>query len=145
MPAKSNTPASLWEGLREEIERRRTSPRYREFLMLAEGAKASTTKLQKLAEQLHRGKPPFAWLRPTTAQPPKQLNRTKRGPYRKPQGDRIDAKLKQIFPPDGKPPATVANSDIVEAVTDTFEKDRKSGALAVPHRRSILRRAGRAK
>jgi hypothetical protein len=142
MPAKNNTPASLWEGLREEIERRRTSPRYREFLTLAEGAKASTTKLQKLAEQLHREKPPFAWLRPTTAQPPK----TKRGPYRKPQGDRIGAKLKQIFPPDGKPPASAANSEIVEAITDAFEKDHpKSGALAVPSPRSILRRAGRAK
>jgi hypothetical protein len=76
-------------------------------------------------------------------EPPKR--RRKRGEYHKPQGDRIDAKLKQLFPPDGKPPTTTVNSDIYQAVEKEFKNEPKGNALGIPSRRSILRRAGRSK
>jgi hypothetical protein len=61
----------------------------------------------------------------------------KRGPYHKPERDRIDSELKTLFPPHGKPPPDVTNTDIVRAV-------RTGCGVLRSHDTTILRRAGRA-
>jgi hypothetical protein len=85
---------------------------------------------------------------PQQTKPPKQPEfeppKRKRGEYHKPQRDRVKEKLKGLYSPDGKPPATATNSDIYQAVEREFKNDARN-SLGIPSRRSILREAGRVK
>jgi hypothetical protein len=59
------------------------------------------------------------------------------------QGSRIEIKLKVLFP-DGIPSAEeLSDSELVAMVVSEFKKDPKKLGLGIPHRKTILRNAGR--
>jgi hypothetical protein len=130
MPAKAIIPPALREDLKrfqEQLDRlgyREVAERFRQA-----GEVARFAEFQKLAELFRKQ------AAPAPAPPPKKG----RGPYRKPQRDRIDAALKKSFPPDGKPSATLANHEIVTPVAKAIGD--RTGRFTT----TILRRAGRIK
>jgi hypothetical protein len=59
------------------------------------------------------------------------------------QGSRIEIKLAQLFRDDIPPPEVLSDSELVDLVRKALEKDPKKTGLGIPHRKTILRQAGR--
>jgi hypothetical protein len=62
-----------------------------------------------------------------------------------PQGDRIEIALRAEFPPDGKVPprSKLSDAELVARVRKHFPAPEKSGGLAIPSPKSVLRTVGR--
>jgi hypothetical protein len=126
-------------AIRTRKSRSRAKPTPEQSAELAELARRFSVGLRLFAEgsqRLLRPRLPKGVARPS----PKQ-RRVGQG-Y---QSDRVQIKLVEEFP-DGVPSEKeLSNSELVNLLRKRFENDRKKTGLAIPHRKTMLRAAGRIK
>jgi hypothetical protein len=67
----------------------------------------------------------------------------KRGERHKPQGDRVDGVIKQVFPNGIPSRAELSDSEFCNKVAQEFTRPMEAGRLGVPSKATVLRMAGR--